>query len=218
MSPRPTTASISSLSIRGSERRAASLESKAILASINRQLPGRCRKPLPLPSTLLRFPGLGNAGGFSFWLQDRSGGSVEDLDQSLQKFLQAARRRPELTGINSQFSARTPQIFATVDRDKALKQGVALGDVYQTLQASLGGLYVNQFNRFGRQWKVFLEAEAEDRASASSIDQYYVRDRVGTMVPLSTLVSTRPITRARLHQPLQPLPRRTDHRLGCAGV
>jgi HAE1 family hydrophobic/amphiphilic exporter-1 len=118
---------------------------------------------------------------------------VEDLDQSLQRFLQAARRRPELTGVNSQFSARTPQVFATVDRDKALKQGVSLGDVYQVMQTALGGLYVNQFNRFGRQWKVFLEAEAEDRASAASIDQYYVRDRAGTMVPLSTLVSTKPI-------------------------
>jgi HAE1 family hydrophobic/amphiphilic exporter-1 len=83
-------------------------------------------------------------------------------------------------------------MFVTVDRDKALKQGAAISDVYQTLQASLGGLYVNQFNRFGRQWKVFLEAEAEDRASASAIDQYYVRDRAGTMVPLSTLVSIRP--------------------------
>ena len=117
---------------------------------------------------------------------------MDDLDQNLQKFLQAARKRPELIGVNSQFSAKTPQMFVTVDRDKALKQGVAISDVYQTLQASLGGLYVNQFNRFGRQWKVFLEAEAEDRASASAIDQYYVRDRAGTMVPLSTLVSIRP--------------------------
>jgi HAE1 family hydrophobic/amphiphilic exporter-1 len=71
-------------------------------------------------------PGLGNAGGFSFWLQDRSGGPVEDLDENLQKFLQAARKRPELAGVNSQFSAQTPQIYATVDRDKTLKQGVAL--------------------------------------------------------------------------------------------
>jgi len=94
--------------------------------------------------------------------------------------------------VNSQFSAATPQMYVTVDRDKALKQGVAISDVYQTLQASLGGLYVNQFNRFGRQWKVFLEAEAEDRATASAIDQYYVRDRSGTMVPLSTLVSIKP--------------------------
>jgi HAE1 family hydrophobic/amphiphilic exporter-1 len=176
-----------------SERRSPSLDSKAILANINRQLTKQIPEAVAFAFNPPPIPGLGNAGGFSLWLQDRSGGSVEDLDQGLQRFLQAARRRPELTGVNSQFSARTPQVFATVDRDKALKQGVSLGDVYQVLQTSLGGLYVNQFNRFGRQWKVFLEAEAEDRTSAASIDQYYVRDRAGTMVPLSTLVSTKPI-------------------------
>jgi HAE1 family hydrophobic/amphiphilic exporter-1 len=79
-----------------------------------------------------------------------------------------------------------------VDRGKTLKQGVTLSDVYVTLQTSLGGLFVNQFNRFGRQWRVFVEAEAEDRASVGAISQYYVRDRAGTMVPLNTLVSTKP--------------------------
>ena len=110
-------------------------------------------------------PGLGNSGGFSFWLQDRSGGSVELLDQNLQKFLAAARQRPELAGVGSQFSASSPQIYADVDRDKVLKQGVAVADVYQTMQAYLGGLFLNQFNRFGRQWRVFLQAEGEERLS-----------------------------------------------------
>jgi hydrophobic/amphiphilic exporter-1 (mainly G- bacteria), HAE1 family len=175
------------------ERTTSGLESNAILANINRQLIAQVPEAIAFAFSPPAIPGFGNAGGFSFWLQDRSGGSVDDLDQNLQKFLQAARKRPELTGVNSQFSAQTPQIYATVDRDKALKQGVTLGDVYQSLQASLGGLYVNQFNRFGRQWKVFLEAEAEDRASVSSIGQYYVRDHASTMVPLSTLVTTKPI-------------------------
>ena len=139
-------------------------------------------------------PGLGNSGGFSFWLQDRSGGPVESLDQNLQKFLAAARQRPELTGVSSQFSAGTPQIFADVDRDKVLKQGVAVGDVYQTLQAYLGGLYLNQFNRFGRQWRVFLQAEGEERLSERDIGQYYVRNDAGQMVPLSSLVTTRRIS------------------------
>jgi HAE1 family hydrophobic/amphiphilic exporter-1 len=138
-------------------------------------------------------PGLGNSGGFSFWLQDKSGGSVEFLDQNLQKFLAAARQRPELVGVTSQFSATTPQIYADVDRDKVLKQGVAVGDVYQTLQAYLGGLYLNQFNRFGRQWRVFLQAEGEERLSERDINQYYVRNNDGQMVPLSSLVSTRRI-------------------------
>ena len=123
----------------------------------------------------------------------RSGGSVEFLDQNLQKFLAAARQRPGLAGVTSQFSATTPQIFADVDRDKVLKQGVAVGDVYQTLQAYLGGLYLNQFNRFGRQWRVFLQAEGEERLSERDIEQYYVRNNNGQMVPLSSLVTTRRI-------------------------
>lgn len=174
------------------ERTASNLAASAIMANINRQLFSQIPEATAFTFSPPAIPGFGSAGGFSFWLQDRGGGSVDDLDQNLQKFLQAARQRPELAGVFSQFSARTPQMFVTVDRDKTLKQGVAISDVYQTLQASLGGLYVNQFNRFGRQWKVFVEAEAEDRASASAIDQYYVRDRAGTMVPLSTLVSLQP--------------------------
>ena len=114
-------------------------------------------------------PGLGTQGGFSFWLQDRSGGSLEFLNQNLQTFLAAARKRPELAGVTSQFTAAVPQLFADVDRDKVLKQGVALGDVYQTMQAFLGGLFVNQFNRFGRQWRVFLQAEGAERASPAAI-------------------------------------------------
>jgi HAE1 family hydrophobic/amphiphilic exporter-1 len=175
-----------------SERTKSSLGSEAILANINRQLFAQVPEAIAFGFDPPAIPGLGNAGGFSLWIQDRSGGSVDDLDRNLQNFLQAARKRPELVGVSSQFSAATPQIYATVDRDKVLKQGVALNDVYLTLQASLGGLYVNQFNRFGRQWKVFLEAEAADRSSVSSISQYYVRNQAGTMVPLSTLVTTNP--------------------------
>ncbi|HEV8188098.1 MAG TPA: multidrug efflux RND transporter permease subunit [Pyrinomonadaceae bacterium] len=139
-------------------------------------------------------PGLGNAGGFSFWLQDRSGGSVEFLDQNLKKFLDAARQRPELVGVTSQFSASTPQLFADVDRDKVLKQGVDVRDVYLTLQAYLGGLYLNQFNRFGRQWRVFLQSEGEERLNERQIGQYYVRNNDGQMVPLSSLIATRRIS------------------------
>ncbi|HUK36237.1 MAG TPA: efflux RND transporter permease subunit, partial [Vicinamibacterales bacterium] len=137
-------------------------------------------------------PGLGTQGGFSFWLQDRSGGSLEFLNDNLQKFLDAARKRPELAGVNSQFTAAVPQMYADVDRDKVLKQGIALADVYQTMQAFLGGLFVNQFNRFGRQWRVFLEAEGEDRTSPVDIGQFYVRNNDGAMVPLSALEATKP--------------------------
>ena len=137
-------------------------------------------------------PGLGTQGGFSFWLQDRTGGSLDFLNQNVQKFLEAARKRPELVGVTTQFTAAVPQLYADVDRDKVLKQGIALGDVYQTMQAFLGGLYVNQFNRFGRQWRVFLQAEGGERRSPTNIGQFYVRNNDGSMVPLSTLESTKP--------------------------
>ena len=113
-----------------------------------------------------RFRASAAQGGFSFWLQDRSGGTVEFLDAEPAEVPDAARKRPELAGVDiAVLAPRVPQVYADVDRDKVLKQGVALGDVYQTLQTFLGGLYVNQFNRFGRQWRVFLQAEGEDRTT-----------------------------------------------------
>ncbi len=136
-------------------------------------------------------PGLGTQGGFSFWLQDRTGGTLDFLNQNVEKFLDAARQRPELVGVTTQFTAAVPQLYADVDRDKVLKQGIAIGDVYQTMQAFLGGLYVNQFNRFGRQWRVFLQAEGQERTTPAAIGQFYVRNNDGSMVPLSTLESTK---------------------------
>ena len=176
------------------ERTAANLQARAILQTLN----GRMSKEIPEAAAIAfmppSIPGLGSSGGFSFWLQDRSGGSIDFLDQNLQKFLEAARKRPELTGVVSPFSASVPQVYADVDRDKVLKQGVAVRDVYQTMQAYLGGLFLNQFNRFGRQWRVFLQAEGEDRLDESSIQQFYVRNNDQTMVPLSSLVTTKRIT------------------------
>jgi hydrophobic/amphiphilic exporter-1 (mainly G- bacteria), HAE1 family len=165
-----------------------------IQKSVNARLAGDVPEAIAFLFSPPAIPGLGNSGGFSFWLQDRSGGPVEFLDQNLQKFLAAARQRKELVGVTSQFSASTPQLYADVDRDKVLKQGVAVADVYQTMQAYLGGLFLNQFNRFGRQWRVFLQAEGEERLSDRDIEQYYVRNNDGNMVPLSALVTTRKIS------------------------
>ncbi|HEY9435814.1 MAG TPA: multidrug efflux RND transporter permease subunit [Blastocatellia bacterium] len=176
------------------ERTSEDLEVKGIVASLNRALATEAPEAVAFAFMPPSIPGLGSAGGFSFWLQDRSGGSVEFLSQNLQKFLEACRKRPELAGVTSQFSASVPQIYADVDRDKALKQGVAVADVYQTLQAYLGGLFLNQFNRFGRQWRVFLQAEGSERRSEEDINQYYVRNNDGNMVPLSSLVTTRRIS------------------------
>jgi HAE1 family hydrophobic/amphiphilic exporter-1 len=138
-------------------------------------------------------PGIGTGGGFSLMLQDRSGGTVDFLAENMQSFIDAARQRPELQGVFSTFRASVPQVFAEVDREKALKQGVDLRSLYTTLQAFMGGAYVNDFNRFGRQWKVFLQSEPEYRTRASDIAQFYVRNGTGEMVPLSTLVQTKDI-------------------------
>ena len=174
------------------ERDRPELEARAIVNRVN----GELRRLIPEATAFAvmppSIPGLGSQGGFSFWLQDRSGGTVDVLNQNLQKFLEAARKRPELAGVTSQFTAGVPQLYADIDRDKVLKQGVALGDVYQTMQAFLGGLFVNQFNRFGRQWRVFLQAEGSERTSPTAISQFYVRNNDGTMVPLSSVESTRP--------------------------
>ena len=161
---------------------------KAILGSLNKKfaaIPGaQIFAFLPPP-----IQGIGTGGGFSVMLQDRSGGSVDFLAANLQKFLQAVRQRPEIGNVFSPFRASVPQVFAEVDRDKALKQGVDLGGVYTTLQAFMGGAYVNDFNRFGRQWKVFLQAEPEYRRSANDIGAFYVRNDAQQMLPLSTLVT-----------------------------
>src|SRR4029077_8665236 len=161
------------------ERPEQQLGARAIVDRLNGALAAQVPEAVAFAFMPPSIPGLGNAGGFSLWLQDRSGGSVEFLDQNLQKFLTAARKRPELAGVGSQFSASSPQIFVDVDRDKVLKQGVAVADVYQTMQAYLGGLFLNQFNRFGRQWRVFLQAEGEERLSPNDNEQYYVRNNDG---------------------------------------
>jgi hydrophobic/amphiphilic exporter-1 (mainly G- bacteria), HAE1 family len=171
-----------------------SLGAKEISATLNAALAAQVPEAMAFSFMPPAIPGLGSSGGFSLWLQDRSGGSVDFLDQNVQKFLAAARKRPELAGVGTQFSAGSPQVFADVDRDKVLKQGVAIADVYQTMQAYLGGLYLNQFNRFGRQWRVFLQSEGEQRLNDGDIGLYYVRNNDGNMVPLSALVTTRKIS------------------------
>ena len=169
------------------------LQIQSIINQINKKMASEVPEARAFAGLPPAIPGLGTSGGFSFWIQDKSGGSIDYLDGNVKKFLVACKKRPELAGVTSGFSATVPQLYADVDRDKVLKQGVAIGDVYQTLQAFLGGLYVNQFNRFGRQWKVFVEAEGEDRARPESIKQFYVRNNNQVMVPLSGLVTVKKV-------------------------
>lgn len=166
-------------------------------AAIVRHLNGQFAAQIPeaiafgfLPPAI---PGLGTAGGFTFMLQDRSGGPVQLLADNLQKFMDAARKRPELVGVNTVWRPSVPQYYVDLDREKTLKQGVPPAEVYQTLQAFLGGAFVNQFTRFGRQWRVYLAAEPEYRTKPQDIGQYYLRNAKGSMVPLDTLVTIKPI-------------------------
>ena len=170
------------------ERMTAALQAGPIIESVNRKLfglPGAIAFAFPPPA----IPGIGQASGVDFFIQDRAGHDVDYLWSNTVKFLAAARRRPELGQMNLLFTPAVPQLFAAVDKDKAFKLGVPINDVYDELQTLLGGYYVNQFNRFGRVWKVFVEAEARYRNKATDVGQFYVRNRSGGMVPLSTLIT-----------------------------
>jgi hydrophobic/amphiphilic exporter-1 (mainly G- bacteria), HAE1 family len=134
-------------------------------------------------------PGVGTSGGFQFVLEDRSGNDVQFLAKNLDQFMAAAKKRPEIGAISTTFLPSVPQRFLQVDRDKALKQGVPLTDVYNTVQAYMGGLFVNYFNDFGRTWQVYVEAEAPYRSNTQDLSLFYVRNSQGQAVPLSSLVN-----------------------------
>src|SRR5271166_2754485 len=131
--------------------------------------------------------GVGTSGGFQFVLEDRSGKESEFLVNNLNKFLEAARKRPEIGMVTTTYIPSVPQKFVYVDKEKAIKQGVNLSDVYSTLQTFMGGQFVNYFNEFGRTWQVYVEAEAPYRANLDNAGQFYVRNSKGEMVPLSAL-------------------------------
>ena len=134
-------------------------------------------------------PGLGATGGFSFKLQDRAGNSPEDLARVAQELVEAARKRPELGSVYSKFDPRTPAIRLDIDREKAKKLGVAINDVSMALQTFLGGVNINDFSRFGRSFKVSMQAEPEYRADIKGLNLLHVRAQGGDMVPLSTLIA-----------------------------
>jgi len=168
------------------ERQNRSAQYQAIKARLNREL-----KQMP-EGTVFSFsppaiPGVGTAGGVTFVLEDRAGKDVKFLADNLSKFLAAARKRPELANVSTTFIPSVPEEFINVDREKVLKQGVALTDVYNTIQAYMGGLFVNYYNDFGRTWQVYVEAEAPYRSTTNDLGQFYVRNEQGQTVPLTAL-------------------------------
>jgi hydrophobic/amphiphilic exporter-1 (mainly G- bacteria), HAE1 family len=170
------------------ERKSQIEQYQAIKARLNQEL-----RRLPA-GTVFGFsppaiPGVGTAGGVTFVLEDRAGKDVQFLSNNLAKFLAAARKRPEIGTLNTTFLPSVPQEFINVDKDKVLKQGVALTDVYNTIQAYMGGLFVNYYNNFGRTWQVYVEAEAPYRSNTRDLAQFYVRNNQGEALPLSALAN-----------------------------
>jgi HAE1 family hydrophobic/amphiphilic exporter-1 len=136
-------------------------------------------------------PGLGTGAGFTMELQDRVGNTPQYLADQAARFMAAARKRPEIGRIGSLYRASVPQVYADIDRGKVLKVGVPIADVNTTLGSLLGSAYVNDFNRFGRVYKVYVQAEPEFRTDPKQFGLFFVRSAKGDMVPLDTLVSTR---------------------------
>lgn len=138
-------------------------------------------------------PGLGTSAGFEFRLQDSEGREPAELAQVLNGLIYEANQRPELSNVYSTFRANVPQYFLEIDRNKAKAQGVALSDIFLTLQAQLGSLYINDFNQFSRTYRVIMQAESRFRQNPADLQYYYVRNDEGAMVPLTTLAKLEPI-------------------------
>jgi hydrophobic/amphiphilic exporter-1 (mainly G- bacteria), HAE1 family len=169
-----------------SERTKPEEQYAAIKARINQYL-GSLSEGIAFAFPPPAIPGVGTSGGFTFMLEDRAGKDVPFLAQNVKTFLEAARKRPELGTLIPTFLPNVPQVFVKVDRDKVIKQGIDLTSVYQTLQTFMGGFFVNYFNRFGRTWQVYIEAEGDYRTDAKNVGQFFVRNANGDPVPLDAI-------------------------------
>ena len=175
------------------ERKTPEEQYEAIKAHLNREL-SQITEGIGFSFPPPAIPGVGTSGGFTFMLEDRAGKDPQFLSENLAKFLTAARKRPELGSIYSTALPTVPQVYVDVDRAKVIAQGVQLSDVYKTLQTFMGGLLVNYFNRFGRQWQVYVQAEGDYRTRAENLGQFYVSNDAGQPVPMSTLTTIKPST------------------------
>ena len=174
------------------DRKDASLGVAAVTAKLAekfRQIPGGTVVPLTPPPIL----GLGTGGGFTYVIQDLRGGDPKALAQVVRGLVVAANQEPQLSRVFSTFSATNPSLYLDIDRDKAQILGVPLSAIFQALQASLGGYFVNYINLYGRTWQAQVQAEGDDRANIEDIYRINVRNTKGDMIPLRSLVEVRPI-------------------------
>jgi len=172
------------------ERHGESLHVKGLMARVHREL-AQIPEAVAFPFNIPTISGFGASAGFNFLLQDRSGTlSVEQLGVHTRAFMTAARQRPELATLFTSFDPTYPQVKVELDREKARTLGVPVNEVFQAMSAAMGGAYVNDFNRFGRLYRVYVQADADYRRKPEDIGNIYVRSRTtGTMIPLSTLLS-----------------------------
>jgi HAE1 family hydrophobic/amphiphilic exporter-1 len=175
------------------ERKTPAEQYEAIKLHLNREL-SQITEGIGFSFPPPAIPGVGASGGFTFMLEDRAGKDPQFLSDNLTKFLAAARKRPELASIYSTALPAVPQVYVDVDRPKVIAQGVQLSDVYKTLQTFMGGTLVNYFNRFGRQWQVYVQAEGDYRTRAENLGQFYVTNDAGQPVPMSALTTIKPST------------------------
>ncbi|HEU0207396.1 MAG TPA: multidrug efflux RND transporter permease subunit [Candidatus Udaeobacter sp.] len=176
-----------------SERKKPAEQYEAIKARLGKELSG-LTEGVAFAFSPPAIPGVGTAGGVTFVLEDRAGKDVAFLSQNVKTFMDAARKRPEFAGMITTFLPSVPQVFVKVDRDKVLKQGIDLSQVYQTLQTFMGGFFVNYFNRFGRTWQVYIEAEGDYRTDAGNMGQFFVRNSNGDSVPLDAVATVQNIS------------------------
>jgi len=139
-------------------------------------------------------PGLGNGSGFSIMLQDKGGNDPEYLAGNTMKFIKAANARPEIGAAFTTFQATVPQRYMDIDKEKALKLGIRLNDLYSTVGVFMGGAYVNDFTRFGRLYKTYIQAEPEYRVDEKQLSNFFIKNNEGKMVPLGTIATVKPIS------------------------
>jgi HAE1 family hydrophobic/amphiphilic exporter-1 len=174
------------------DRHNAEEQAGGVIAALNRAFASEIPEATVVAFGPPAIPGLGTGAGFTMQLQDRSGREPGFLAEQTQRFIQAASQRPEIGRVSTLYRATVPQIYADIDRSKVLKSGVPLQDVNTTLGALLGSAYVNDFNRFGRVYKVYVQAESEFRTDPKQFGLFFVRGHQSGMVPLDTLVTARP--------------------------
>ncbi|MCD8739540.1 multidrug efflux RND transporter permease subunit [Mucilaginibacter roseus] len=172
---------------------------EALVGMLQQKLSAKFKEASVVVISPPAIPGLGNTGGFSFILQEReAGGDIKNFEKTLQAFVGAVNQRPEIARAFSFFTARTPAYQLTIDREKAKKLGVQISDINNALQTYMGSTYINDFTIYGRNFRVLAQADTNYRTSITNIGQYFVRNRSGQMVPLSTLTSYKVIENAPL--------------------